>query len=320
MKKIISLLVVFFVFYSCNKRPETEKKIENIPVSITLERFDKAFFENPVNELLVLKDKYPYFFPLNTPDSVWINKIKNPLWRELYSEVQKKYPTFEPEKKEIENLFQHIKFYFPKTRTPKIITLISEMDYNAKTIYADSLVLISLEMYLGKKHKFYEFPDYLKQNFEQNQILPDIVSSFSLRKIPPPVDKSLLSQMVYAGKELYLKDILLPQATDAVKMGYTEEQIKWCDENETYMWRYFIQEKLLYSTESKLANRFINLAPFSKFYLEIDNETPGRVGAWVGWQIVRSYMKNNDVSLQQLLLMDAQELFNKSKYKPKKNE
>ena len=75
---------------------------------------------------------------------------------------------------------------------------------------------------------------------------------------------------------------------------------------------------MLYSTDSKLANRFINPAPFSKFYLEIDNESPGRVGAWIGWQIVRSYMKNNEVSLKQLLVMDATEIFNNSKYKPKK--
>ena len=132
------------------------------------------------------------------------------------------------------------------------------------------------------------------------------------------MDKTLLSQMVYAGKELYLKDVLLPEHTDADKIGYTPEQIKWCQENEGYMWRYFIEEKLLYNADSKLPNRFINVAPFSKFYLEIDNESPGRVGTWVGWQIVRSFMKNNEVSLPQLLQMDATEIFNKSKYKPQK--
>jgi gliding motility-associated lipoprotein GldB len=246
--------------------------------------------------------------------------MQNPLWRELYTEVQKKYGNFEPERAEIEDLFRHIKFYFPKTKTPKVITLINEMDYHSKAVYADSLVLISLELYLGKEHKFYEFPDYLKQNFTKNQMMPDIVSSFSITKIPSPEDKTLLSQMIYAGKELYLKDVLLPEYSDADKIGYTPEQIKWCDENEGYMWRYFLEDKLLYSSDSKLPNRFINLAPFSKFYLEIDNDTPGRVGTWVGWQIVRSFMKNNEVSLQQLLQMDPIEIFNKSKYKPKKNE
>jgi hypothetical protein len=192
------------------------------------------------------------------------------------------------------------------------------MDYQNKAIYADSLVVISLDLYLGKNHKFYEFPEYLKQNFEENQIMPDIVSSFAATKIPNVSDKTLLSQMIYAGKELYLKDVLLPKSTDAEKIGYTPEQITWCQENESYMWRYFMEDKLLYSTDSKLPNRFINVAPFSKFYLEIDNESPGRVGTWVGWQIVRSFMNNNDVTLQQVLQIDPMELFQKSKYKPKK--
>jgi gliding motility-associated lipoprotein GldB len=244
--------------------------------------------------------------------------MKNPLNRELYTEVQKKYSDFEKVNTDLDNLFRHIKYYFPKTKAPKVITLISEMDYQNKAIYADSLVIISLDLYLGKNHRFYEFPEYLKQNFEQSQIMPDIVSSFAATKIPNVSDKTLLSQMIYAGKELYLKDVLLPDLTDAEKIGYTPVQITWCQENESYMWRYFMEDKLLYSTDSKLPNRFINVAPFSKFYLEIDNDTPGRVGTWVGWQIVRSFMNNNDVTLQQVMQMDPMELFQKSKYKPKK--
>ena len=318
MKRLLSLFTLLVVLSSCDKKNKIEKEVEEIPVTINVERFDKIFYESPVENLQNVKQKYPYFFPAQTPDSVWVNKIKNPLNRELYSEVQKKYSNFEKVNSDLESLFQHIKFYFPDTKTPKVITLISEMDYQNKAIYADSLVLISLDLYLGKNHKFYEFPEYLKQNFEQNQIMPDIVSSFSLRKIPFENNRNLLSQMIYAGKQLYLKDLLLPGTSDAEKIGYTPKQISWCQENESYMWRYFIQEQLLYSTDLKLASRFINTAPFSKFYLEIDNESPGRVGTWIGWQIVRSYINNNDLNLQQLLQMDPIEIFQKSKYKPKK--
>ena len=124
--------------------------------------------------------------------------------------------------------------------------------------------------------------------------------------------------MVYNGKELYLKDLLLPDYSDAEKIGYAPEQIKWCEENESYMWRYFVEEEMLYSADQKLITRFINPAPFSKFYLEIDNESPGRVGSWIGWQMVRSYMENNKVSVEDLLKADTKEIFTKSKYKPKK--
>ena len=318
MKKILVLLSFMIAISACDKKSKIEKEVEKIPLTIKVSRFDKIFYETPVAELYATKQKFPYLFSAQTPDSVWTNKIKNPLNRELYLEVQKKYSNFDADQNKLESLFRHIKYYFPETKTPKVITLISEMDYQNKVIYTDSLVLISLDLYLGKNHKFYEFPDYIKQNFEPNQILPDVVSSFALRKITPPIDKTLLSAMIYAGKELYLKDVLLPDYTDADKIGYTAEQLQWCQENESYMWRYFIDEKLLYSADSKLPNRFINPAPFSKFYLEIDNETPGRVGTWLGWQMVRSFMSKNDVSVAQLMKMDAIELFNKSKYKPQK--
>jgi gliding motility-associated lipoprotein GldB len=320
MKKSLVLFVLTIAFFSCDKKSKIEKAVEEIPVELKVERFDKLFFETKPQDLSKLKKQFPYFFPAGNADTVWTNKMQNPLWRELYTEVEQKYNNFSPVQSQLEDLFKHIKYYYPQTKTPKIVTLISQMDYNTKTIYADSLVLISLELYLGKDHKFYknEFPDYMKLNFDQNQIAPDLVSSFGLRKVGIPTDKSLLSLMIYAGKDLYLKDKLLPELTDDVKIGYTKEQITWCQENESYMWRFFIDGNLLYDSDTKLPNRFINPAPFSKFYLEIDNQSPGRVGAWIGWQIVRSYMDNNPTSLPDMLKMDAKELFEKSKYKPKK--
>jgi len=305
-------------FLSCDQKSKVEKEVEEIPVDIKVERFDKIFFETKPEDLAKVKKQYPFFFPAGNDDSIWLNKMQDPLWREVYTEVEKKYSNFEPVTEEFNNLFKHVKYYFPEVKTPKVITIISEMDYTAKAIYADSLVIVSLELYLGKEHKFYQFPNYLKQNFEERQIMPDVVSSFAFRKIPVSPDRTLLAQMIFEGKQLYAKDLLLPEYTDAEKMGYTPEQIKWCEENESYMWRYFIENEVLYSDDPKLNTRFIAPAPFSKFFLEIDNDSPGRVGAWIGWQMVRSYMKNNKATLPELLKTNAKEIFEKSKYKPKK--
>ncbi|MBP6759271.1 MAG: gliding motility lipoprotein GldB, partial [Flavobacterium sp.] len=178
MRKIIFIITLISFITSCDKKSKVEKEVEEIPVEIKVERFDKLFFETPPKDLGKLKKEFPFFFPSGTDDSVWLEKMQNPLWRELYAEVQKKYSNFEPVQKELETLFKHIKYNFPKTKTPKVIAVISEMDYNNKVIYADSLLIISLELYLGKAHKFYQFPNYLKQNFEQKQMMPDVVSSF----------------------------------------------------------------------------------------------------------------------------------------------
>jgi gliding motility-associated lipoprotein GldB len=317
MNKYLILFIPLF-FLSCDQKSKQESTINEIPVQVAVVRFDKVFFETPPDQLHKIKKEFPFFFPKGNEDAVWLEKMQNPLWRELYNEVQKKYANVTTLKTDFESLFKHLKYYFPNTKIPKVITVISEMDYDNKVIYADSLVIVSLEMYLGKEHKFYQFPNYIKQNFEQNQIMPDVVASFFKTVAPPNLDKRLLGSMVYAGKELYLKDLLLPEVSANAKIGYTPEQWTWCEENESYIWRYFIDKQLLYSDDQKLIPRFINPAPFSKFYLEIDNESPGKVGAYIGWQIVNSYMKNNEVSLQQLLQTNAQEIFEKSKYKPKK--
>lgn len=318
MKKYLLIALLIF-FISCDKKSKVEKEVEEIPLSLTIERFDKVFYETPISDFQQMRKKYAAFFPTQYPDSVFINKIKNPLYRELYDEVQKKYANFQPVQTEIEDVFRHIKYYFPTQKLPqKVTTVISEMDYQNKVIYTDSLLIISLDLYLGKEHKFYEFPDYFRQTFERSQIMPDIVTDFSTRVIAQPRDKSFLAQMIYFGKEQYLKDLLLPNVEDFDKMGYSKEQQIWCEENEDEIWRYFIEDNLLYDSDSKLIQRFIAPAPFSKFYLEIDNESPGRTGVWIGWQIVRSFMKNNEVSLADLLAMDAKEIFTRSKYKPKK--
>lgn len=319
MKKYLTGLFMALALISCKNEDKVAKEVDKIPVKLEIERFDKIFYESPVSDFPKIKRQFHYFFPGENADTVWTNKMQNPLYRELYGEVKKKYPDNSAFEGDLVDLFKHIQYYFPEYKTPKVVTLVSEMDYENKAIFTDSLVVISLDMYLGKENKLYEFPQYYKQNFEPSQMMPDIVTSLASQKIKVSADRTLLAQMIYFGKELYMKDLMLPNVSDADKIAYTEEQLKWCEENESEMWKYLVNEKLLFDTSPKLAQRFISMAPFSKFYLEIDAESPGRVGTWIGWQIVRSYMKNNpNVNLQQLLATDAKEIFDNSKYKPKK--
>ena len=122
--KIYRFAVVLCLFFlSCNQKSKVEKEVEEIPVDVKVERFDKVFFETKPEDLAKIKKQYPFFFPGND-DNIWIQKMNDPIWREVYDEVQKKYGNFEPVRKEFNELFQHVKYYFPKTMqvyaTPKI--------------------------------------------------------------------------------------------------------------------------------------------------------------------------------------------------------
>lgn len=318
MKKFFLFSLVLFLV-SCNDEKKNEFTIDVKPVPVTIERFDKMFYEAKGKNLTELKQKFPYLFPNGIEDSVYFNKINDTLLLELYSEVQTKYSKTDSLAVAFGDLFAHMQHYYPQLKTPKVITVISEVDREAKAIYTDSLVLISLDCYLGENHKFYaDFPEYQRVELNENQMLPDLVDDFSNKTVPIFNDYSLLAQMIYHGKKLYVKDLFLPSYSDASKIAYTQTQLDWCKENETQMWSYFIENDLLYKSDRKNEFRFINKAPFSKFYLEIDSESPGKVGQWLGWQIVRSFMKNNTVSLSDMLAMDAKTLFERSKYKPKK--
>ena len=130
--------------------------------------------------------------------------------------------------------------------------------------------------------------------------------------------RRFVDQMISFGKQLYLKDLFMPFKSEASRIGYSEEEYTWAQLNESEIWSYFVDRDLLFSTDTSLSNRFIAQAPFSKFYLELDNESPGMLGRYLGWQIVRQFMENNDVSLRELSTISGEELYKKSKYKPVK--
>src|SRR5690606_39015487 len=123
----------------------------------------------------------------------------------------------------------------------------------------------------------------------------------------------------YYGKILYLKDKWLPDVPDEDKIGYTAEELEWARDNEEPIWRYYVERQLLFDSDTELYTRFLYPAPFSKFYLELDNESPAKLGQFIGWQIIRQYMDKSGASLEEMLSTDAETIFNKANYKPKKS-
>ncbi|MCL8009025.1 gliding motility lipoprotein GldB [Gelidibacter japonicus] len=319
MKNIGFLLVLLLVFNACKESDQIESEISKIDIGLNVERFDLDFSKAKSDDLPKLKRDYPFLFSERIPDSIWIDRINDSLQKELSGEVEKTYAKFDDVHDDIESLFQHLKYYDKTFKVPRVITVTSDVDYRNKTIVTDTIVLISLDTYLGSDHHFYEgIQRFLTLNMKRSQIVSDLAANYSEGYILQNKPKTLLDDMIYFGKQLYFKDKMIPFKSDAEKIGYSEEQLEWAEANESEIWRYFIERELLFSTDNSLAGRFIADAPFSKFYLELDSESPGKLGQYIGWQIVRSYMKNNDVPFMEMLQKDADEIFNNSKFKPRK--
>ncbi len=318
---LFNIFFAFSIFFlSCENKISKEAQIEAIPVDLNFERFDLKFYDHSAEVIPELKEQYPFLFPRQFSDSVWIKRQNDSLQLLLQEAVKKVFIDISYLEVDVSNLFKHIKYYFPKTKIPRVITLTNNVDYQIKTVYSDSLLLISLDTFLGPEHPLYVgIPNYIRKELDKKYIVSQIAEKFSAYVIQPPQDRTFLAQMIYEGKKLFLQDLLMPNEKDIVKIAYSNYELDWVKNNEVYIWQFFIEKKLLYQTDSQWTERFIEPAPFSKFYLQLDNESPGRIGRWVGWQIVRSFHENNlDVSLQDLMEVAAQELFKKSKYKPKR--
>ena len=319
MKRILFAFFLFLSLISCNSASKREEEIAKVNVDFKTIRFDKLFAEASPKQLPRLKEEFPYLFPEQFPDSVWIHKMKDTIQLEINREVEKKYPDFSESEDEFYALFQHIKFYFPDFKVPDVITVTSEVDYKNKTIYTGDYLFVSLDTYLGEDHKFYiGIVEYFKRNFTKDQIVPDAANSIAEKYVPRAKSRTFLANMIYYGKLLYLKDIWLPKLSNWRKIGYTKEQWQFAEANEEMIWRYFVDNELIFDTDSNLAPRFLYPAPFSKFYLSLDAETPDRLGQYIGWQMVKSYMGRNEVSIKQMLQADAETIFNNANYKPKK--
>jgi len=313
------LFILGFILMGCSTKEKDTPDLSSVNVQTEVHRFDQAFYNSSAEGLQELKMKYPYLFPVQYADTAWVNKMNDKDELELFAETEKLYHDFKAQEAEISDLFKHIKYYYPGFKEPKVLTVLTNVDQDNKVILADSLLFISLDLFLGKDHPFYtDFPNYIKRKNTKDHMIVDVADAFALKLVPPSGDRSFAARMIQAGKKLFLLEQLLEGKPETEILGYEKDQILWAEENEVEIWKFFIENDLLFSNDQALSERFIDEAPFSKFYLANDQDSPGGIGGWVGLQMVKNFMEIENMGLLEMLQTPNEEIFKKSKYKPKK--
>ncbi len=326
-------LVVLCTLLSCgNNRLDVDTS--NIKVDLKVKRFDQELFNYPkgitAKDVVEMNTAYGLFFQDFTQSVINIGSPKNPnlfyqlnnftkdsYIKKVKGDADKLYTNFSPYQAELENAFKHYKYYFPKKEIPEVITYISGFNYAITT--DESYLGIGLDMFLGKDYDAYKqlgLPQY-KTAFMSNEglvtgaMLGWISTEFELKE----KNADLLTEMIHQGKTLYLLDALMPKTSNTVKINYNQTQLKWCNNNEQPVWFYFIDNDLLYTKETTEIIKYMGESPFIQGF---PDGSPGRIGHWIGWQIVKAYMdKNPTVTLEKLMLNNnAQQILNASKYKP----
>jgi len=320
-KYLILLVLAVLFFPSCKNMFKVD--LSDIPeAEVRINRYEQALFETELNAetVLQLQKEYPLFLGDLALDSIQamqlLNYVNDPYLVKLFEECKSIYPKLIEIEKDLSNSFTHVKYYDPNFNYPEVYSYISG-DQEA-AFYQDGIVVVSLDHYLGFGHESYnitQIPKYkqfaMSREFFVRDIMVAIAQSYI---IEPRQEAHLIDHMIYQGKLLYFVKSMMPEIGDRELFAQTNTHLDWLDRKERDLWRYYIENELLYKSDYMAYNSFINEAPFTSV---LGDDSAPRTGVWLGYQIVLAYMKKNGLPFSDMLQdNNGQKILSKSGYKP----
>jgi hypothetical protein len=331
-RTILFSVIVVSILFSCKRGDRIP--LDSIDVEINVKRFDKDLFSINIDsihsEIALLEKDYNGFLKIFTNGIIGIGEPTDPRFADYlisfisdnmvsdtYLEVQKVFANTNELDKELTNAFKRYRYYFPSNQIPAVYGFIS--GFNNSVVIADSILAVGFDRYLGRDCEYYPrlgIHQYLQYNMHPEKISSDLIRSWGYGEFlyNDSID-NLLNNMIHEGKLMYFTKKLLPNQPDSLIFGFTPDQMKWCNRNESEMWAHLIEHKLLFNTEPFTISQFISGAPFTHGFTK---ESPGKAVIWLGYRIVTKFMeRNKDFTLEMLMNeTDYQSILNRARYKP----
>ena len=338
MKKNFLFVFATILLFSCNNRSKGPD-VSAVKIDFVLERFEKDFFEmdtmNMTQSLSKLYNKYSNFYPdfmqailgiKGVETSIETIAVSKEFYRAYWSfndSLLKKYKSTADFEKEIRNGLQHVKYYFPEYKIPGLITFLGPLDAPGVAL-TKNYIAIGLQQFAGKNFSAYQeedvqrlYPLYISRRFDEEYIAANCMKAIIDELFPDQSNgKPFVEQMIEKGKQWYLLDLFLPGSPDSVKTGYTQKQLDWCNRNEGEIWSILIKNEDLNSINPTVIQNYIGEAPFTQGFSQ--ENSPGNLGQWIGWQIVKKYAeKNSTLKPSEIMRMNPRKILDEAKYKPR---
>ena len=333
MRKIVVLmLVITYLLIGCSEDKEEKcvfiPETSDIKIELRIESLEDSLpaITNKV-QLVNFFSRHPElrdrFFNRSAypDDSVFINELYNrftsPHIDTLLQDTKKVFGDLSELKNEFQQAFANIKYYYPNFYPPKIITVITGLETDLYV--SDSLVIVGLDYFLGAKAKYKpNMYEYMLRRYQKNFIVPSVMLLYGIdgRFNKTSVeDKTVLADMIAYGKAYNFAKHMMPCTPDSIFIAYTQEELNGSIKNEGLIWYRFIEDQVLYETNHQVKQKYIDERPKT---VEVGEKCPGRIGTWVGWQIVNSYRaRYPEITIPQLMAMpSADKIFKESRYKP----
>lgn len=297
--------------------------------AVQLHRFERVLFDTPMEQLQgkLQSVSGEYSTELlniqpNNPDFMQMLSgfVQDPTMREVYRLVDSVFGDMQEESEELGKALKRAQELSPTLRYDKVYTFVSGMfDYDMRVGCNSHELVISLDQYIlpyTEKFNYFNSPLFLVQQSRRQYLVTDCMEAIGRQHIAIPQDKemSLLDYMVAEGKAIYFAEQTLPGTPDSILMRYSKPQIEWMQKNETNVWSYLLQKKVLYDNDYMRFHNLIDDAPKTNAFRDSSPRTP----YYIGWKIVSRYVENTGVSMDELFEeTDAQKILSKSNYRPK---
>ena len=326
---IVFLFIIIAVFGSCKRRPSWQADISQIQIPpVEIKRYEKVLFGiDPANlraEIDPYIEEFRLFlgYELDNPmvQQQLLAYITDPFILELYSDVAQAWPELGELENQLTTAFHYYVYHFPENDVPVVYSYISGVDYHLPVKYHENNLIVGLDMFMGIDYPNYDrvgMPVFIRQRFIRENAPKETMLVLAHNKLRqnPVAPETLLDFMIFEGKLLYFLDCMFPLSHDSLKIAFTSQHILWADRYQGHAWAHFIENELLYSTDNHMIRSYIGEAPFTDSFSS--NSAP-RMGAYIGWQIVRAFMRRNpEVTLNELLTVkSAVEILNQANYRP----
>ncbi len=322
----IPALFLLFITFSCG---ESDPDISGLKRAVEIKRLDKEIYSSSTIEELEKniasnRQELDLFFGLsNLPhDSILVrmlwNRIQNTSIDSFYNDYLQKFEDLTWLEEEVSDLFGHIRYYYPDFQDPKVSAIFSAY-LDRDIVMSKNEIVVSLEFFYGPDAKYRpRLPEYMARRYRVPYLVPMFIGlglSQGYNEVSSS-DQSLLAEMIYYGKSHFFVSKMDPDLPDTLNFGFSGEEVNLVQEEFEDIWSYFVERDLLFTNNFSEINRYVGERPN---VLEISPDCPGRIGRYIGYQIVRSYFENNSVELPALMAEpDAQKIFRESGFNPSK--
>ncbi len=208
---------------------------------------------------------------------------------------------------QLERSFKRFHAHFPADPVPALVWMNSAFNY---AVYpTPEYLAVGLDWFLGADHPIVGklapevFPGYLRARMDAEYLAADALRGWLLVHFAERYHRSetCADELLFWGKVLFVLDQLAPELADRVWMDWTTDQMNWAVENERAVWLELQPQSILFERDFGRYNRWFVEGPFTRA-ANIPQQSPDRLGAWMGYRIVADYMAANpELSLRDLL-------------------